>query len=107
MAMIENDGKWPQFTSTGTGKAINFRGYAQGLTFGFEPSTNSTATIQILHRMGSSGGPYSVLSTIQCASTGEFVTAQFLGPLQWVKPRVVDKTAGGTTNTVDIYFLGN
>ena len=106
MSMIEASNRWT-FTSTGTGKAFNCKGYAQGITFGIEASTNSTATVQILHRMGSSAGTYSVLSTVQCASTGEFVTDQFLGPLEWVKPRVVDKTAGGATNTVDVYLLGN
>lgn len=106
MSMLEVSNRW-DFTSTGTGKAFNCRGYAQSLTFGIEPSTNSTCTVQVLHRMGSSAGPYSIMSTIQCASTGEFVTLQFIGPLEWVKPRVVDKTAGGSTNTVTVYLQGN
>lgn len=106
MAIPENRFRW-DFTSTGSGKAYDCRGYAQGLTFGIETSTNSTATVQILHRMGSSAGPYAVLSTVQTGSTGAFVTDQFLGPLEWVKPRVVDKTAGGSTNTVTVYLMGN
>lgn len=108
MAILENAYKWAQFTSTGTGKAINLKGRSQGVTFFYEPSTNSTATIQILHRVGqSSAGNYSVLSTVALASTGQCVTDQYMGPLEWVKPRVVDKTAGGATNTVDISLLGN
>lgn len=106
MAILESATRW-DFTSTGTGKAFNLKGMSQSITFGVEPSTNSTATVQILHRMGSSAGTYCVLSTVQCASTGEFVTDQFLGPLEWVKPRVVDKTAGGSTNTVTVYLVAN
>jgi hypothetical protein len=105
MAMLETSHKWAQFTSTGTGKAFNCRGMSQGMSFGLETSSGCTATIQILHRMGSSAGPYSVLSTVNL-STGAFTTDQFLGPLEWVKPRVTDKTAN-STNVVDVYLMGN
>src|SRR5688572_19341767 len=102
MAYLESAHTWT-FTSTGTGK-FQPLGASQSVTFGARPSTNSTATVQILHRMGStSDGNPTVLSTIACASTGTLVTDQFLGPLEYVAPRVVDKTAGGTTNTVTVF----
>lgn len=105
MGMLETSHKFATFTSTGTGKAFNAKGYAQGLTFGMETSSGCTATIQILHRMGSSAGPYAVLSTNNL-STGQFLTDQYMGPLEWVKPRVTDKTAN-STNVVDVYLMGN
>lgn len=105
MAELSASRKW-SFTSTGAGKAYDVRGYSRYITFGVETSSGSTAHVQILHRMGSSLGPYSVLSTV-ISTLGEFVTSQFVGPLEWVKPRVVDKTAGGSTNTVTVYLQGN
>lgn len=105
MSMIETSIKFAPFSSTGTAKAVNVKGYAQGLTFGLETSSGCTATVQILHRMGSSAGPYSVLST-NSLSTGQFLTDQFLGPLEWVKPRVTDMTAG-STNVTTVFLLGN
>ena len=105
MSMLETSGKWTFTGSTGTGKALNVRGYAQGLTFGLETSSGCTGTIQILHRMGSSAGPYSALSS-NALSTGEFLTDQFMGPLEWVKPRLTDLTAG-STNVVTVYLMGN
>lgn len=102
MPYFESRYTW-SFTSTGTGK-FQPLGPSQSVTFGAQPSTNSTATVQILHRMGStSEGNPTVLSTIACDSTGTLVTDQFLGPLEFVAPRVVDKTAGGATNTVTVY----
>jgi len=103
MSFIESQYTW-NFTSTGTGKYLPL-GPCQSVTFGIQPSTNSTATVQILHRMGSTSQPGdpSVLSTVACATTGALVTDQFLGPLEFVAPRVVDKTAGGATNTVTVY----
>jgi len=104
MAIIENAYKW-DFTSTGTGDILDARGVAQSLTFGIETSSGCTATVQILHRMWSSAGPRSVMSTVNL-STGAFTTAQFLGPLDFVTARVTDKTAG-STNTVTVYLKGN
>lgn len=104
MAAIENAHKWT-FTSTGTAKAFDARATAQGLTFGLETSSGCTATVQILHRMGSSAGPYSVLSTVNLSSAA-FTTAQFLGPLEWLSARVSDKTAN-STNLVTVYLKGN
>lgn len=102
MSYLESAHKWT-FTSTGTGKFQPI-GACQSVTFGVMPSSNSTATVQILHRMGStSEHGHSVLSTVACATTGAMVTDQFLGPLEYVAPRVVDKTAGGSTNTVTVW----
>lgn len=102
MPYLEASWAWT-FTSTGTGKFLPLNA-CQSVTFGILPSTNSTATVQILHRMGStSEGNASVLSTVAAASTGTLVTDQFLGPLEYVAPRVVDKTAGGATNTVKVW----
>lgn len=100
---LESAHKWT-FDSTGTGKFQRL-GACQSVTFGILPSTNSTATVQILHRMGSTSeaGAATVLSTVAAATTGGLVTDQFLGPLEYVAPRVVDKTAGGTTNTVTVW----
>ena len=103
MPILETTRKWV-LTSTGVGK-FHFCGSAQSLTFGIETSTNSTATVQIVHRMGTTNGISCVISTVQC-STGSMNTAQFLGPLEFVAPRVVDKTAGGTTNTVTVFLRG-
>lgn len=102
MPYLEASWKW-NFTSTGIGKFQKL-GACQSVTFGALPSTNSTATVQILHRMGStSEGNPTVLSTIACASTGTLVTDQFLGPLEFVAPYVTDKTVGGATNTVTVW----
>lgn len=101
MAYLESAQKWT-FTSTGTGKFQPMNA-AASLTFGVETSSGCTATVQILHRMGSTSGKDGVLSTVAAASTGALVTDQFLGPLEYVAPRVVDKTAGGSTNIVTVY----
>ena len=103
MAYLEAAHKWT-LTSTGTGK-FQPLGMCQSVTFGILPSESCTATVQILHRMGSTSeaGEPSVLSTTACATTNTMVTEQFLGPLQYVAPRVVDKTAGGATNTVTVW----
>jgi hypothetical protein len=105
MGMLETSHKFATFTSTSAAKAFNAKGYAQGLTFGLETSSGCTAAYQLLHRMGSSAGPYSVISS-GTMSTGAFVTDQFMGPLEWVKPRVKTKTAG-STNLVDVFLMGN
>lgn len=101
MAYLESAHKW-SFSSTGTGK-FQPLGACQTVTFGAETSDGSTATVQVLHRMGSTSGKNGVLSTMACTAVGALVTAQFSGPLEYVAPRVVDKTAGGSTNTVTVY----
>lgn len=108
MAALETNFAWADFTSTGTGKAYDLRGYAQGVTFQVETSSGCTCTVQLQARLGSSGSdlatpaPYAVLSTINC-STGDVQLDQFLGPLGFVRPRVTDKNAG----TVRIRVMGN
>lgn len=104
MAIIETQFKWT-FASTGTGERFDARGFAQSLTFGVETSSGCTATVQLSHRMGSSAGPMGVLSTVT-NSTGQFQTVQFLGPLDYLAPRVSDMTSG-STNVVTIYLKGN
>lgn len=104
MASIEAAKTW-DFTSTGTGKAYDARGYAQSLTFGIETSSGCTATVTLQHRMGSSAGPYSDMFSTAVTSAA-FVTVQLLGPLEWLKPRVSAKTAN-STNTVTVYLKGN
>ena len=102
MAYLESAWTW-EFTDTGTGKFRPLNACAF-VTFGARPSSGSTANVQILHRMGSTSvGHASVLSTLVCASTGTLVTGQFSGPLEYVAPRVTDKTVGGATNTVTVY----
>ena len=104
MAIIENAYTWT-FTSTGTGNILDARGVAQSLTFGIETSSGCTATTIILHRMGSSAGPMTSMHSTSMAA-GIFVTAQMLGPLEYLAPRVSDKTAG-STNVVTVYLKGN
>lgn len=104
MASLENSFRW-DFTSTGTGNVYDARSVAQSITVGVETSSGCTATIQVLHRMESSAGPRSVLSTVSLA-VSEFKTIQFLGPLDFLAPRVTDKTAN-STNTVTVYLKGN
>lgn len=101
MPILESAHKW-SFSSTGTGKFQSI-GASRNVTFGAETSSGSTATVQILHRMGSTLGKDGVLSTVACTAVGALVTAQLSGPLDYIAPRVVDKTAGGTTNTVTVY----
>lgn len=104
MGSIETSIRW-DFTSTGTGNIVDARGFAQSLTFGVETSSGCTATVQLRHRMGSSNGPTSIMHSTSL-STGEFVTVQLLGPLEFLTARVSDKTAGAT-NTVTVYLKGN
>lgn len=104
MAIVETSYKW-ELTSTGLGEIFDARGFAQSLTFGVETSSGCTATIQLQHRMGSSIGPRSALSTVNL-STGGFATVQFLGPLDYLVPRVTDKTSG-STNIVTVWLKGN
>lgn len=112
MAILETDYQWADFTSTGTGKALNLKGYSQSITFQVETSSGCTATVQIQARMGSSGASsgtdlqtpvaYAVLSTLNL-STGQVLYDQYLGPLGFVKPRVTDKNSG----TVRIRVMAN
>lgn len=104
MPMLEASNQWTFTGSTGTGKAFNCRGYAQSITFAMETSSGCTGTVQILHRLGSSAGPYSVMSS-NALSTGECLTNQFVGPLEWLKPRLTDLTAG-STNVVTVRLIG-
>lgn len=106
MPMLETSMLWT-LTSTGTGKAFNCRGYAQGLTFYAETSSGCTCTLQIQTRAGSSAGAqtpgaWGVLSTLNC-TLSDVQVDQYMGPLEWVRPRVTDKNTG----TVTIYLLGN
>lgn len=103
MGMLETSMRWTFTGSTGSGNAINCGG-AESLTFVMETSSGCTGTVQILHRMGSSEGPYGVLSS-NALSTGQVLTDQFLGPLEWVKPRLTDLTSG-STNVVTVYLRG-
>ena len=105
MAILEAQFTWTFSGSTAAVKARNIRGGAQSLTFGYETSSGCTGTVALMHRMGSSAGPYTALSS-QALAAGEFMTDQFLGPLEWVKPRLVTLTAG-STNTFTVYLLGN
>lgn len=104
MPSIESVFKW-EFTSTGAGKAFNCKGYDRQLTMGYETSPGCTALISLQHRMGSSAGPYSTLST-GSVSSGGFATAKALGPHEWIRPYVTDKTAN-STNVVTVYLLSN
>lgn len=108
MAFLETKNTW-NFTSSGTGKFVPC-GAAQSLTFGIATSSGCTASIQIVHRMGStlasttaSSVANFVLSTIQCTAA-DMVTDQYLGPLEYVAPRVKDLTAG--THAIRVYLLG-
>jgi hypothetical protein len=105
MASLEASHKWTFTGSTGTGKALNLKGWSQQVTFGAETSSGCTGTVAWLHRMGSSAGPYATLHST-ALSTGQFVTHQSNGPLEWVKPRLSDLTAG-STNVVQTYLMGN
>lgn len=107
MPLLETKGAW-SFTSTGTGKFVK-AGLAQGITFGITTSSGCTASVQILHRMGStsvldSSAVNFVLSTIQC-TVADAQTAQFLGPLEFVAPRVKDLTAG-STHAITVKMIG-
>lgn len=109
MAHLENTQKWT-FTSTGAGEAFNSRGMAQGLSFYIETSSGCTATVQIQSRAGDTTGinavpAWGVLSTVNC-TLGQVNVDQFMGPLEFVRPRVTDKTAGSTASVV-VYLLGN
>ena len=104
MGVPETHYKWT-FTSTGTGDIFDARGFAQSLTWGIETSSGCTATTVLQHRMGSSAGPMSAMHSTAMAA-GIFVTAQMLGPLEFLAPRVTDKTAG-STNVVTVYLKGN
>ena len=100
MAYLESAHKWT-FTSTGTGKFQPLNA-SESVTFGFECSSGCTATAQVLHRMGSTSGHNGVLSTVGDMAVATLTTDQFLGPLEYVAPRVRDKTAG-STNTVTVW----
>lgn len=110
MACLETKRVW-NFTSTGTGKFVPC-GVAQSLTFGLTTSSGCTASIQIVHRMGSTGSTSAiassalnfVLSTVQC-TVADAQTDQFLGPLDFVAPRVKDMTAG-STHAIRVYLTG-
>ena len=105
MATREDSFKWTFSGSTGTGKAKNVKGVSQALTFGLETSSGCTGTFELYHRMGSSAGPYTLMHST-ALSTGTFATVQLLGPLQWIKPRLVSLTSG-STNVASAYLLGN
>jgi hypothetical protein len=105
MPNLESAQTWTFTGSTGTGKAFNAKGYGRAFTFGTETSSGCTGTIVWLHRMGSSAGPYHTLHST-ALSTGQFLTQQSDGPLEWVKPRLSDLTAG-STNIVRCYLMGN
>lgn len=104
MGVPETHYKWI-FNSTGTGNIFDARGFAQSLTWGIETSSGCTATVTLNHRMGSSAGPMSAMHST-ALSTGTFATAQMLGPLEFLAPRVTDMTAG-STNVVTVYLKGN
>jgi hypothetical protein len=105
MAILETSHKWTFTGSTTAQKAVDLRGYAQAYTFGIQTSSGCTGTVEILHRMGSSAGSYSVMHSTALSSR-VFATAQFLGPLEWVKPRLASLTSG-STNIVTVYLRGN
>jgi len=46
-----------------------------------------------------------VLSS-QAMSTGAITTDQFPGPMEWVRPRVTDMTAG-STHVITVRVMGN
>ncbi len=105
MAIPENSFKWTFTNSTVAVKAYDCRSFSQCITLGYETSAGCTGTVALQHRMGSSAGPYSVISSNALAA-GEFMTDQFMGPLEWVKPRLVAITAA-STNVVTVYLKGN
>ena len=112
MADLSISGQWT-FTSSGVGKAIQGTGHDVAYAWQIETSSGCTAVVQIQTRMGSSGGddssgyghPYNAIATVVC-TVSDVQTAQFLGPLGWMKPRVTDKTAGAT-NVITIRLMGN
>lgn len=105
MPILEAHQTWTFTGSTGSGKAFNLRGMSRAVTFGAETSSGCTGTVVWQHRMGSSAGPYSDLHSTALAA-GAYVTQQSNGPLEWVKPRLSDLTAG-STNIVRCYLMGN
>lgn len=108
MPALENSQSWTfSASSTGAGKAFNSRGYAQGLTWYVETSSGCTCTVQIQTRAGSSAGSqtpsaWAILSTLNCTKA-DIQVDQYMGPMEWVRPNVTDKSAG----TITIYLLGN
>lgn len=105
MPILEATQAWTFTGSTGTGKAFNAQGRCRVVTFGAETSSGCTGTVVWLHRMGSSAGPYATLHST-ALSSGAFITQQSNGPLEWLKPRLSDLTAG-STNVVRCYLTGN
>lgn len=103
MGFLESAATW-NFTSTGTGKYMPV-GTAQFVSVGVETSSGCTATVQILHKMGSTTGQFNILSTQQC-TIADVALYQKNGPLGYIAPRVVDKTAGGATNTITVHLKG-
>lgn len=109
MPILETKRVW-DFTSTGTGKFYPC-GSAESLTFGIATSSGCTASVQFVHRMGStaspdigSSTPNFVLSTVQC-TVADRQTVQHLGPFDYIAPRVKDMTAG-STHAIRVNLLG-
>ena len=101
---------WTFEGSTGTKKAVNLRGRCEQLTFAAECSSGSTGNVQIQTRFGSSVGPWLTLCTLVMGTTGvvtlNSTTSGNYGPLEWIRPRLTDMTAG-STNIITVYVLGN
>jgi hypothetical protein len=104
MGMVESDFSWIFSTTNSTAAVEPFdaKGYAQALSFYIESDSGCTATVQIHSRIGSSSGPYAVLSTT-VMSTGAVTLVQFLGPMGWIKPHATSKSTGGLT----VRLIGN
>lgn len=107
MPILETSHQWQFAGSTGTKKAINLGGESRLITVGFETSSGCTGTIGIEGRMGSSAGPYGAITVSTALSAGSFVFNQASGPLKWVRPRLQSITAGGSTNLITVYLMGN
>ena len=102
MPQVDAQFTWTFTGSTAVKKAYNLKNYPSHVTFGIETSSGCTATVEILHRMGSSEGPYGVLESTTISSAA-FLTIQKNGPLHFVKPRLASFTSG-STNIVTVYL---
>ena len=104
MAALESFHRWDFSTTASTGplKAVDFRGTAQRVTLYVETDAGCTATVQIQARVGSSVGPYAVMSSCNNSTSG-LTVIQLNGPLGWVRPNCQAKSTGGLTVTM----LGN
>ena len=103
--IVELNHAWTFTGSTGGGKAVRVTAEASQFSVYFTTSSGCTGTVAMQTCAGSSAGPWTNLEASTAMSTGATLLQRFLGPVDWLRPRV--EAIKASTDVITVRVLAN